>query len=95
MYTDPGDKKKRIIVADVRTKIRGCKDPVRTILLMNEKEKELLMSVESFVVWRFVHGNERNAVNVFNKVFDTGWDKDASEEEIRGVLDVYRKKVNI
>ncbi|MCK4734357.1 MAG: hypothetical protein KAT65_18020, partial [Methanophagales archaeon] len=39
MYTDPGDPKKKILIADVRTKIRGCKELVRTILLLNEKEK--------------------------------------------------------
>ena len=39
MYTDPGDPKKKISVADVRTKIRGCKEFVRTILLLNEQEK--------------------------------------------------------
>ncbi|MDI6811887.1 MAG: hypothetical protein QMD80_09555, partial [archaeon] len=39
MYTDPGDPKKKILVADVRTKIRGCKELVRTILLLNEMEK--------------------------------------------------------
>jgi transposase len=39
VYTDPGDPKKKIPVADVRTKIRGCKELVRTILLLNEKEK--------------------------------------------------------
>ena len=27
----PGDPKKKILVADVRTKIRGCKELVRTI----------------------------------------------------------------
>nr|QNO51914.1 hypothetical protein GBEKKKHF_00003 [Methanosarcinales archaeon ANME-1 ERB6] len=39
VYTDPGDPKKKILIADVRTKIRGCKWLVRTILLLNEKEK--------------------------------------------------------
>lgn len=39
-YTDPGDPKKKIIVADTRTKIRGCKEPIRTILILNEKEKK-------------------------------------------------------
>ncbi len=39
VYTDPGDPKKKILIADVRTKIRGCKELVRTILLLNEKEK--------------------------------------------------------
>ncbi len=39
MYTDPGDPKKEIFIADVRTKIRGCKEWVRTILLLNDKEK--------------------------------------------------------
>lgn len=39
VYTDPGDPKKKILVADVRTKIRGCKELVRTILLLNELEK--------------------------------------------------------
>jgi hypothetical protein len=38
-YTDPGGPKKKILVTDVRTKIRGCKELVRTILLLNEKEK--------------------------------------------------------
>ncbi|MFZ2070420.1 MAG: hypothetical protein WAV32_02210 [Halobacteriota archaeon] len=38
-YPDPGDPEKKILIADVRTKIRGCKEPVRTILLLNEKEK--------------------------------------------------------
>jgi len=38
-YTDPGDPKKKILVADVGTKIRGCKELVRTILLLNELEK--------------------------------------------------------
>ncbi len=31
VYTDPGDPKKEIFIADVRTKIRGCKERVRTI----------------------------------------------------------------
>jgi transposase len=39
-YTDPGDPKKKIIVADTRTKIKGCKEPIRTILILNEKEKK-------------------------------------------------------
>ncbi|MCW3133160.1 MAG: hypothetical protein N2V78_02380 [Methanophagales archaeon] len=39
VYTDPGDPKKKILVADTRTKIRGCKEPVRTILILNEFEK--------------------------------------------------------
>jgi transposase len=39
VYTDPGDPKKKILVAGVRTKIRGCKELVRTILLLNELEK--------------------------------------------------------
>jgi hypothetical protein len=39
VYTDLGDTKKKILIADVRTKIRGCKELVRTILLLNEKEK--------------------------------------------------------
>jgi transposase len=39
VYTDPGDPKKKILVADVRTKIRGCKELVRTILFLNELEK--------------------------------------------------------
>lgn len=39
VYTDPGDPKKKILGADVRTKIRGCKELVRTILLLNELEK--------------------------------------------------------
>ena len=39
VYTDPGDPKKKILVADTRTKIRGCKEPVRTILVLNELEK--------------------------------------------------------
>ena len=39
VYTDPGDPKKKILVADVGTKIRGCKEFVRTILLLNEHEK--------------------------------------------------------
>ncbi|MDI6886922.1 MAG: hypothetical protein QMD22_11425, partial [archaeon] len=39
VYTDPGDPEKKILVADVRTKIRGCKELVRTILLLNEMEK--------------------------------------------------------
>ena len=39
VYTDPGDPKKKILVADVRTKVRGCKELVRTILLLKEKEK--------------------------------------------------------
>ena len=39
VYTDPGDPKKKILVADTRTKIRGCKEPVRTILILNELEK--------------------------------------------------------
>ncbi|HIC92381.1 MAG TPA: hypothetical protein EYP21_10060 [Syntrophaceae bacterium] len=38
-YTDPGDPEKKILIADVGTKIRGCKELVRTILLLNEKEK--------------------------------------------------------
>jgi len=39
VYTDLGDPKKKILVADVRTKIRGCKELVRTILFLNEHEK--------------------------------------------------------
>jgi len=39
VYTDPGDPKKKILIADTRTKIRGCKEPVRTILVLNEFEK--------------------------------------------------------
>ena len=39
VYTDPGDPKKKILIADTRTKIRGCKEPVRTILVLNELEK--------------------------------------------------------
>lgn len=39
-YPDPGDPKKEILIADTRTKIRGCKEPIRTVLLLNEKEKK-------------------------------------------------------
>jgi hypothetical protein len=65
---------------------------VDEIKAKNENPKELLMSVESFVIWRFVHGNERNAVKVFNDVFDAGLDEDASEEEIVGFLMSIGKK---
>lgn len=59
----------------------------------NENPKELLMSVESFVIWRLVHGNERNAVKVFNDVFDAGLDEDASEDEIVEFWGTVEKKV--
>jgi len=39
VYTSPEDQKEKILVADTRTKIRGCKEPVRTILVLNELEK--------------------------------------------------------
>ena len=39
-YPDPGDPKKKILIADTRTKIRGCKELIRTILLLNEKAKK-------------------------------------------------------
>jgi hypothetical protein len=39
-YTDPGDPKKKIYITETRTKIRGCRTPIRTILLLNEKEKK-------------------------------------------------------
>lgn len=39
-YPDPGDPKKKILVADTRTKIKGCKNHIRTILLLNESEKK-------------------------------------------------------
>jgi len=65
---------------------------VDEIKAKNENPKELLMSVESFVIWRFVHGNERNAVKVFNEVFDAGLDKNASEEEIMGFWMSIEKK---
>ncbi len=39
-YPDPGDPEKKILAADTRTKIRGCKEPVRTALLLNESEKK-------------------------------------------------------
>ncbi len=57
---------------------------VDEIKAKNENPKELLIGEESFVIWRFVHGNERNAVKVFNEVFEAGLDKDASEKEIVG-----------
>jgi len=47
-----------------------------------EDPKELLIGEESFVVRRFVHGNERTAVKVFNEVFEAGLDINASEAEI-------------
>jgi hypothetical protein len=39
-YTDPGDPKKKILVADTKTKIKGCKELIRTILLWNEEAKK-------------------------------------------------------
>jgi hypothetical protein len=38
-YPDPGDPEKRILATDTRTKIKGCREPVRTILLLDENEK--------------------------------------------------------
>jgi len=38
-YPDPGDPEKKILVADTRTKIRGCKEPARTVLLLKENAK--------------------------------------------------------
>ena len=39
-YNDPGDLKKKILVADAKTKIKGCKELIRTILLLNEGAKK-------------------------------------------------------
>ena len=39
-YPDPGDPEKKILLADTRTKIKGCREPIRTILILNENEKD-------------------------------------------------------
>ena len=39
-YPDPGDPEKKILIADTRTKIKGCKEPIRTILILNEEAKK-------------------------------------------------------
>jgi hypothetical protein len=38
-YPDPGEPDKKILIANTRTKIKGCAEPVRTILILNENEK--------------------------------------------------------
>jgi hypothetical protein len=39
-YTDPGYPKKKIYITETRTEIKGYRTPIRTILLLNEKEKK-------------------------------------------------------